>query len=477
VATAHGPLFEAGKLIPGTKYRVVKWLGAGAMGVVYQVEKAPNIRGVLKLMSTSLTKHESLKLRFFDEVRVIAELEHPNIVRVFDYDTLEDGTPFYVMEHLTGQTVGEVLSTVDRFPPTVAYEVTRQLLEALHCAHTNPIQVIHRDIKPDNIFLHVPKHGEPVVKLIDFGVSTVSDRGQVLGVFAGTPSYASPEQIAGEACTPASDLYSVAIVLYEMLTGVAPFSRHPTPEAVMKAQREEIPVPVSNWVRGIPPSIVKLIEEALSKDPAKRPHDAYSFSERLYELQWASVGVDPRAETYEGLGDPPHAKPPAEGTLSGVLSTYAAVRAAHVTTNPLAGGPPANPPARAETPEPPPASARDTFSSQESDARRLPAKKRVGFAAMLAAVLLFAVIGVVLLTRRGTPPAAPATTVAKSVTASPPPEPVLPITTVTASVTADAPIAPPAPEVRTTVRTQPSGSPSAAPARRTDPKRTDYMNF
>src|SRR5262249_3461950 len=151
--SAKGPELEAGAAVPGTRYRVVKALGAGGMGFVYHVVKPPNIQGVLKLMSPELTQHEELRLRFFDEVRILAQLDHPNIVKVFDYDALPDGTPFYVMELLNGRTVRDVLNTIGRVPPRVAYEITRQLLEALQAAHTHEVPVIHRDIKPENIFL------------------------------------------------------------------------------------------------------------------------------------------------------------------------------------------------------------------------------------------------------------------------------------------------------------------------------------
>src|SRR5690349_17259618 len=103
--SATGPVLETGEVVPGTRYVVVKALGAGGMGVVYQVMKSPNIGGVMKVMSTELASHDEHRIRFFDEVRILAQLDHPNIVKVFDYDALDDGTPFYVMEVLTGRTV------------------------------------------------------------------------------------------------------------------------------------------------------------------------------------------------------------------------------------------------------------------------------------------------------------------------------------------------------------------------------------
>lgn len=310
--SATGPDLRPGDMVPGTKYRVVKQIGAGGMGVVYQVVKPPEIQGVLKLMSTELTEHEEFRTRFLDEVRVLAGIDHPNIVKVFDYDKLPDGTPFYVMELLHGRTVRDVLATMGTMPPRVAFEVTRQLCEALHCAHTHDIPVIHRDIKPENIFLHAPRHGEPVVKLIDFGVVAIADR-QHDGAFVGTWKYAAPEQIRGERATPATDLYAVGLVLYEMLCGIGPFEHLDSGSLVSQAHLREIPAPVSKFAPWVPPSIVELISVALAKDPRQRPRSAYMFAERLFELEWANDGKDPNDRT-------------SEGPLSRILSTVGGVK-------------------------------------------------------------------------------------------------------------------------------------------------------
>ena len=297
--SAQAPDFKPDDLLPGTKYRVVRQIGAGGMGVVYQVVKPPEIQGVLKLMSTELVEHQEFRVRFLDEVRVLAQLDHPNIVKVFDYDTLADGTPYYVMEVLHGRTVRDVLATMGRIPAKVAFEITRQLCEALHAAHTHHITVVHRDIKPENIFLHAPKHGEPVVKLIDFGVVALADRKHD-GTFVGTWKYAAPEQIRGEQAVPATDLYAVALVLYEMLCGVGPFEQYDTGPLISRAHMFEAPPPVSKFAPWVPASIVSLIETTLSKDARHRPHDAYTFAERLYELEWANDGQGPPDRTAEG---------------------------------------------------------------------------------------------------------------------------------------------------------------------------------
>ena len=304
---ATAPDFKPGEMLPGTKYRIVREIGAGGMGVVYQVVKPPEIMGVLKLMSSDLTGHQEFRTRFLDEVRVLAQLDHPNIVKVFDYDFLTDGTPFYVMELLHGRTVRDVLATMGTIPPRVAFEITRQLCEALHAAHTHDIPVVHRDIKPENIFLHAPRHGEPVVKLIDFGVVAVADR-QHDGQFVGTWKYAAPEQIRGERGTPATDIYAVGLVLYEMLCGIGPFEGQDSGSLVSQAHLRDLPPPVSKFAPWVPPSIVSLIDASLAKNPRQRPRDAYAFAERLYELEWASDGKDPNERT-------------AEGPLSRILST------------------------------------------------------------------------------------------------------------------------------------------------------------
>jgi serine/threonine-protein kinase len=425
-------------VIPGTKYRVVKALGAGGMGVVFQVVKPPNIGGVLKLMSTELATYEKHRMRFFDEVRILAQLDHPNIVKVFDYDALPDGTPFYVMELLTGRTVRDALRAMGRLPPRVAYEITRQLLEALQCAHTHEVPVIHRDIKPENIFLHAPRHGEPVVKLIDFGISAVADRKHD-GSFVGTWSYAAPEQIRGEPPTPQTDLYAAGLVLYEMLAGAGPFDHYDDWTKVSEAQLHEIPAPVSKFAPWVPSSIVTLIASALAKDPRIRPKDAYAFAEQLFELEWASDGKNPHDLTVEGpsaLQTPP--QPPVK-RRSVPLSAYADVPV-HVTgSGPLSyvlstvtGAPPSNQQlpfednrtgltlrgvggpspgggtldeAAAASPPHSPAT-RDTFSSQQSDTPVIPqTRPSVGSAVIIGALLLCAgVVGLVVV--RGRTPAA-----------------------------------------------------------------------
>lgn len=281
-STPH--VFPVGDRLPGTKYVVVKALGHGGMGSVHQVVKEPGIKAVVKIIHPHLAKRAEFRKRFFDEVRILAQLHHPNIVNVIDYDTLADGTPFYAMELLKGRSLRQLLRAVGTLQPGEAYEIMHQLLEGLYCAHTFEPCVVHRDVKADNIFLHAPTHGQPCVKVIDFGVAQhggIDDD----EAFLGTPKYAAPEQLRGEKVTPRADLYAAALVLYEMLAGRGPFDHLGDNDRIVRAHLRERPPPIRQFASGVPESVEQLIAAALDKDPEKRPRDAYAFAAKLWELQ------------------------------------------------------------------------------------------------------------------------------------------------------------------------------------------------
>ncbi len=274
---------KAGTRMFGTKYELVRKLGEGGMGIVYQVVKPPRIQGVMKRMNPELAQHGEFVKMFLDEVSVLAQLDHPNIVRVYDFDRGDDGVPFYVMELLVGQNLRDVLDAKGVLPPHVAFEVARQLLEALHAAHTHEVAVVHRDVKPENIFLHTPKHGPPVVKLIDFGVvAFLDDKGS--GHFSGTIRYAAPEQLEAKRATSKTDIYAAALVLYEMLAGASPFEhRAHSDKTMVAAHLGEAPPHLADVAPWIPRTVAELVMSGLSKLPDQRP-DARRFCERLSEL-------------------------------------------------------------------------------------------------------------------------------------------------------------------------------------------------
>lgn len=304
------PNFVVGERIPGTKYVLRGELGKGGMGTVYEVVKEPGIRGAMKVMSPSLASRPDCVARFFAEVRLLAQLRHKNIVDVYDFDRLADGTPFLVMEKLEGETLRSTLWKSARsgqgFPARGAYEVIRQVCEGLYRAHTHATAVVHRDIKPENLFLNQQARSDEVqVKVLDFGVAALvdgkSDQGQL-----GTPKYMAPEQLRGEPVTPKADLYAAALVLYEMLTGRLPWdARHDTD--VPQAHPLFVPIPASRFSPWVPRSVDALIGRALANDPADRPHSVFAFASQLYELQWVddrrshAVDVNTTAPTLTAL--------------------------------------------------------------------------------------------------------------------------------------------------------------------------------
>jgi serine/threonine protein kinase len=292
--------------VPGTKWLLVREIARGGMGVTWEVVKHPGIRGVMKMILPDLAARSSYVRRFLEEVEILTKLNHPNIVQVFDFDTLEDGTPFFVMERLEGKTLGAAMIGVKNgvrvrkaFPARVAYEITRQTCEALYRAHSlQPKGVIHRDLKPENIYIHHASFGgEPVIKLLDFGVAAFEQAARESGP-VGTPRYMAPEQLRCDEITPKADLYAMGLVLYEMLVGRGPFDDlanavEPNDRALVlvNAHLNEAPPPPSRYAPWIPQTINSLVLSALDKDPENRPISAYALVAKLFELQFVNDGT------------------------------------------------------------------------------------------------------------------------------------------------------------------------------------------
>jgi serine/threonine protein kinase len=274
-----------GTLVPGTKWVVCGQLGEGGMGRVLEVVKEPGIRGAMKIIRPDVSHRRDFVARFLTEVRLLANLEHRNIVRVFDFDRIDDEMPFVVMELLVGGTLRQVMRAHGRpLPAPMAYEIMRQACDGLDRAHSATPSVIHRDFKPENVFLHRPAGDQPVVKVMDFGLATLADGERDRGLF-GTLRYMAPEQLRGERATVRSDVYAAALVLYEMLTGRMPWDFDVV--RVEDAHLSIAPRPPSHFAPWIPRSVDRHVLSALSKNPANRPRDAFAFMARLYELQWA----------------------------------------------------------------------------------------------------------------------------------------------------------------------------------------------
>ena len=294
-------------IIPGTVYQVVQLLGQGGMGTVYEVEDTTvGKRYVLKTLHSELRDRKELAERINKEARILAQLSHPNIVEVVTAGMTEDSLrlPYFVMQKLNGHTLRSVLSVKGRLPTQTAYSIAIDLLDALDHAHSKG--VIHRDVKPENIFLHRGPSDSHQTKLLDFGVMhLLSGELPTPGSrFVGTLRYAPPEQLSGGAITQRTDLYAAGLVLYEMLAGSGPFDDHTTDREIANAHLERVPPPLSACVE-ISPALDALVMSALSKDPEERPPDAFSFAAKLRELARAAMTARSAVDAIlQGIGVP-----------------------------------------------------------------------------------------------------------------------------------------------------------------------------
>ena len=255
------------------RYEIVSELGRGGMGVVFKAWEESLQRFVaIKMLGDQLTDDESLVTRFLREARAVADLNHPNVVQVFTVDT-HDGRPYFAMEYVEGESLTELIRTSRRIDPKRAVRLLKEVATGLGAAHDKG--VVHRDIKPDNIML--TKHGG--VKVVDFGVAKVEDPNTKLtatGIAVGTPNYVSPEVCLGLEVDKRSDLFSLGVVFYEMLTGDTPFKADSPLEMLTKVAHAEIPD-----ITAINPQIdapVRLIlHHLLEKKAEHRYQDAHQL--------------------------------------------------------------------------------------------------------------------------------------------------------------------------------------------------------
>src|SRR5437762_2748174 len=272
------------------KYRLDERLGGGGMGTVYRATHLLIERPVaIKVLSQRFVGDTTAQERFRREARAAGRMHHPNAVTVNDFGTTEDGWLYIVMELLEGRTLRDLLAHEAPLDPARAVSFMLQACAAVGAAHD--AKLIHRDLKPANIFIEQRSDLPAVAKVLDFGVAKFAvdeledDDYQTLtqvGAIIGTPRYMSPEQCAGTApLTPASDVYSLGIILYEMLTGVSPFTGD-TPLALALKQVSEAPRPPREIVPSIPEALERVVLHALAKNPSKRPGDAHELRRELH---------------------------------------------------------------------------------------------------------------------------------------------------------------------------------------------------
>ena len=255
----------------GDRYRLARRMAMGGMGQVWEAEDTVLSRPVaVKILSDGLSSDGTSAERFRREAQAAAGLSHPSVAGVFDYGE-DDGTQFIVMELVAGETLAERICREGRLEPGEAARIAGEIAAALEVAHE--AGVVHRDIKPGNVML--TNQGE--VKVLDFGIAAASGHDlTATGITIGTAAYLSPEQAAGDRATPASDIYSLGVVLYEMLAGRPPFTGE-SPVAVAAAHVSQEAPSIVEEVPEVPLHLALAVEKALAKDPARRPRSARNF--------------------------------------------------------------------------------------------------------------------------------------------------------------------------------------------------------
>jgi Protein kinase domain/zinc-ribbon domain len=298
-----GGRFAPGVIIAG-RYRIVALLGRGGMGEVYRAEDL-RLSQVLaiKFLPEALSNDEGALARFHSEVRVARQVSHPNVCRVFDIGDA-DGIPFLTMEYVDGEDLSSLIRRIGRLPQDKALEVSRQICAGLAAAHERG--VVHRDLKPANVMLD----GAGKARITDFGLAGLAASMHGAEVRAGTPAYMAPEQLAGKEVTVKSDIYSLGLVMYEVLTGKRAFEAATFAE-LLKSREEGTITNPSTLVKDLDPLIERVILRCLEKEPARRPSSALQVAAAL-------PGGDPLAAALAAGETPSPEMVAAAGTTEGM---------------------------------------------------------------------------------------------------------------------------------------------------------------
>ncbi len=282
---AIGPAqFQPGTMVAG-KFTLKRVIATGGTATVYEAWDMLIERSVaLKLLHPHLVADQTASARFRREAQAAARVRHPNVVDVLEMGLRRDGTFYMVQELLTGKTLNELLSMRKPLSPERALAIALPIMSGLSAAHT--LGIVHRDVKPDNIILTSPSSGEIVPKLIDFGIAkAVKDSGTIThyGAVIGTPHYMSPEQVRGQASDIRVDLWAIAVVLYEMLSGMRPFPDD-LPVMIMTHIATKSPIPFESVAPKNVKQYAPIFKKALAKNIDERYPTILALREALLQI-------------------------------------------------------------------------------------------------------------------------------------------------------------------------------------------------
>lgn len=270
-----------GHLLDG-KYELLEQLGEGGMAIVYKARRQRiDDEVAVKVLRPDITLDTVSQVRFEREAKSAARIKHPNIVTIHDFGTSDDGFTYLVMEKLDGPTLESVLENCMGLSVERTLNIILPVCQAISAAHQEGI--IHRDLKPSNIILHKLKDGTELVKVVDFGIVKLTRTGEALtqvNNLLGTPYYMSPEQCFSRDLDARSDIYSLGVIIYEMLTGRLPFNE-PTILEILQAHVEQVPHPLRRYKSDISPSLDNVVLRALSKKPEERQATATLLAHEL----------------------------------------------------------------------------------------------------------------------------------------------------------------------------------------------------
>ena len=386
------------------RYRMLKLLGEGGMGRVYLAEHvAIEKRVALKVLRAEYASKGEIVTRFQQEAISASRIKHPNVLDVFDFGQLDNGCFYLAMEFLEGNDLADELTRRKVLDAATGIRISMQICRALSAAHANG--VVHRDMKPENVFLQRTADGEEIVKIVDFGIAQLRSKDEAkvetkrrltrTGMIFGTPEYMAPEQAGGKHADPRADIYAVGIIMYEMFTGAVPFTGE-TFMGVLAKHLAETPPPMTSVYPdlSISPSLQAVIMRALEKDLTVRYQTMLEFAQAIAgSVDAAALGYrapNPSA-TEQSMSYLPHAP----GTPT------------HQQFAPSTNPPPPPGPA---TPNPgqvlgqlkgTEASRAETLIGAEANTRPPSARGKGGLAAALVAVIAIGGVGAWFMVKRG----------------------------------------------------------------------------